>query len=148
MWLRDDTRFNRWTCEQCEGDPALRRSRGNCGGSFPAQPEDPSVDVREDDDGTFVEVSSIVSPIGKAAGDLLEYRCRSCPVATAAGMTPLFRIHTATRQFVGLGPVVLEQRRLTAAAVDALTTIATECEAMHALHMEEASAKFKKPART
>ena len=144
MWLRDDTRFTRWTCEDCDGDPDLRRSRGNCGGPFPADPIDQTVDVREDEIGTYVEVSSIVSPIGRAAGDLLEHRCRSCPVACAAGMAALFRLHLATRPFVGLGPVALGGRRLTAAAVDALALIATEGEAMHALHIEEETERHKR----
>lgn len=113
--------------------------RGNCGGAFPAATV-ADIGGQVDDTGTFVEVASIVTPIGKVAGDLIEYRCRSCPVACALELHPLIRLYGASRPHA-LGQHAMAGRSLTALATDALVVIADEHEAMKCLHMEEATAK-------
>lgn len=137
--------MNRWTCEQCEDDPELRVMRGNCGGAFPAVTV-ADIGGQVDDAGTFVEVASIVTPIGKVAGDLIEYRCRSCPVACARDLQPLISLYGASRPHA-LGQHALAGRSLTSAAADALVVIADEHEAMKCLHMEEATERATRASR-
>lgn len=120
--------------------------RGNCGGPFPPATIADIGGRDDEEEGPFVEVSSVVSPIGKVAGDLIEYRCKSCPVACGLALEPLFRLYRATRPHA-LGAAGLEGRRLSAIAQEALVVIATEHEAMKALHFEEDVEKNRPKSR-
>lgn len=116
--------------------------RGNCGGAFPVETVG-DLGGAVDDDGPYIEVSAIVSPIGEVAGDLIEHRCRSCPVACGLRLEPVFRLYSRSRP-TALGPAAFEGRRLSAIAAEALVVLAIEHDAMSSLHHTEAVRKIGK----
>jgi len=121
VWVAN-SRGRSWSCDQCKDSPSLRRSRGNCGGSFKSTLPQSMID---DDGSRYVPGYRIAPNCGLDYGD---YKIKHCPISDINRLASI--ITTYHRHRRGTSKISDVYPSPSCAMIDAIDTLHAHTEAM------------------